>query len=160
MISRNFPRPGLSLLTVIVSDGMGAVNLIFLIKKWKKNEFFTGMHIAAYGKVEYTYGKWQMNGPETETVSPDHLKDVQGWRPLYPLTEGIRMGQMRKLIQNALEQMGDIKENIPAPVVSQWNLWTEMKQCGICISRSPKKCRSRRDTVWHLKNCSFSRPVS
>jgi ATP-dependent DNA helicase RecG len=121
-IKEFFPRPGLSLLTVVVSDGMGAVNLIFFNQKWKKNEFFTGMHIAAYGKVEYTYGKWQMNGPETETVSPDHLKDVQGWRPLYPLTEGIRMGQMRKLIQNALEQMGDLKENIPAPVVSQWKL--------------------------------------
>lgn len=121
-IKEIFPRRGLSLLTVVISDGMGAVNLVFFNQPWKKNEFFSGMYTAAYGKVEYAYRKWQMNGPETAAAAPDHLKDIQRWIPLYPLTEGIRMGQMRKLIQNALDQIGTIEENLPESVLSHCHL--------------------------------------
>lgn len=56
------PRRNLSILTVTLVDGTGAVNLVYFNQPWKKEQFAHGSNILAYGKIEYNYrnGRYPM----------------------------------------------------------------------------------------------------
>ena len=108
-----YPRRNMSILTVTLVDGTGAVHLVYFNQPWKKEQFVQGEYILAYGKIEYNYRKWQISNPDTESVLPEKLGDFQKLVPVYSLTEGIRMNQMRNMISSALDKIEDAPENLP-----------------------------------------------
>ena len=110
------PRPRMSIVTVLLIDGTGAVNLVYFNQPWKRNEFREGDHILAYGKVEYNYRKVQMASPDTEHVPPEALGHFQKLVPVYPLTEGLKLSRLQDFIRQALAHLEDWKENIPVSV--------------------------------------------
>lgn len=116
------PRPRLSILTVVLTDGTGAVNLVYFNQPWKRDEFARGQHILAYGRAEYQYRKIQMNGADTEAVEPAALAGFQKLVPVYPLTEGLKLSRMQELIRQALIQAEDLAENLPARVLREERL--------------------------------------
>ena len=83
------PRRNLSILTVTLVDGTGAVNLVYFNQPWKKEQFAHGSNILAYGKIEYNYRKWQISNADTEAVTAEELHAFKKLVPVYPLTEGI-----------------------------------------------------------------------
>ena len=48
-----YPRRNMSILTVTLVDGTGAVHLVYFNQPWKKEQFVQGEYILAYGKIEY-----------------------------------------------------------------------------------------------------------
>lgn len=116
------PRPRLSILTVVVTDGTGAVNLVYFNQPWKREEFARGQHVLAYGRAEYQYRKIQMNSADTEAVEPAELSGFQKLVPVYPLTEGLKLSRMQELIRQALAQTEDLTENLPARVLREEHL--------------------------------------
>ena len=60
------PRPRMHILTVTLSDGIRQLNLTFFNQAYKKNFYKLGQQIYAYGKIEHTYGAYQMNTPQVE----------------------------------------------------------------------------------------------
>ena len=60
------PRRGLSILKVMVSDGTGAAELVWFNQAFKKRQFHVGLTLTAFGKMEWAYGRRQMNTPDTE----------------------------------------------------------------------------------------------
>lgn len=110
------PRPRMSIITVLLIDGTGAVNLVYFNQPWKRNEFREGDPILAYGKVEYNYQKVQMASPDTKHVPPEALRTCQKLVPVYPLTEGLKLSRLQDLIRQALAHVEDWEENIPASV--------------------------------------------
>ena len=97
------PRRGLTIVNVLLIDGTGAVTLVYFNQPWKGDAFRKGTYVLAYGRIEYNYGKLQISGAETEFISPDELPSFQKLVPVYPLTEGIRISQMRNMISFALD---------------------------------------------------------
>ena len=116
------PRPHMSILTVLLVDGTGAVNLVYFNQPWKRNEFREGTHVLAYGRVEYNYRKMQMQSPDTECIEPARLPDFQKLVPVYSLTEGVKMSRLQELIRQALAHLEDWPENLPADVRSPLHL--------------------------------------
>lgn len=112
-----YPRAHMSILTVVLTDGTGAVNLVYFNQSWKRKEFPRGAHILAYGRVDYQYRKVQLQNADTEMVPPEALASFQKLVPVYPLTEGVKLSQMQAFVRYALESVADMKENLPASVV-------------------------------------------
>ena len=116
------PRPRMSILTVVVADGTGAVNLVYFNQPWKRDEFTRGQHILAYGRAEYSYRKIQMQNADTEAVEPERLRGFQKLVPVYPLTEGLKLSRMQELIRQALENAEGLDEDLPPQVVREARL--------------------------------------
>ena len=109
-------RRQMTILNVLLVDGTGAVTLTYFNQPWKEEQFRVGTHVLAYGKVEYNYGRLQMPNGETEMVSPEELSSFQKLVPVYPLTEGITITQMRRMISFSLDYVEDMGENLPEAV--------------------------------------------
>ena len=156
------PRRGLTIVNVLLIDGTGAVTLVYFNQPWKGDAFRKGTYVLAYGRIEYNYGKLQISGAETEFISPDELPSFQKLVPVYPLTEGIRISQMRNMISFALDHVEDMEENLPVetlipcdlletPVGISWGGWRRPGPCTI-----PKTGRSRRRPAGARPSRSFS----
>ena len=116
------PRPRMSILTVLITDGRGAVNLVYFNQPWKREEFTRGMHVLAYGRVEYNFRKLQMQNADTVAAEPEELSRFSRLVPVYPLTEGIKLGRLQELIRRALSETEGLEENLPAGVIRREGL--------------------------------------
>lgn len=104
------PRRNMTLLKVLVADDSGAAELTWFNQPFKKKLFHPGMKIAAFGKMEWAYGRRQMNSPETEQgdIAPAH-----GFVPVYGLTDGLRQNDIRKAVREALHEAASHPELLP-----------------------------------------------
>ncbi|MCH4217452.1 MAG: ATP-dependent DNA helicase RecG [Megasphaera sp.] len=94
------PRRGIHILKVTVVDDSGAVDLVWFNQPFKKRLFKKGMELTAFGKMEWAYGRRQMNSPDTE---PGRAT-VAGFTPLYGLTDGLYQSDIRKAVRSALQR--------------------------------------------------------
>lgn len=111
----------LSLMEIVVVDDTGAISLIFFNQAYKKNFYKLNQKIMAYGKVEYAYGKMQMNSPYVETVD-DKTVLTMGIVPIYPLVEGVKMSMLQQVIRNCLDQITAIDEILPSNIRKKYEL--------------------------------------
>jgi ATP-dependent DNA helicase RecG len=116
------PRRQMTILNVLISDGTGTVMLVYFNQPWKEEEFRLETHVLAYGKIDYNYGKLQISNAEVETVSPEELLTFRKLVPVYPLTEGVRIAQMRRMISFALDHVEGMEENMPAETIRSQHL--------------------------------------
>lgn len=116
------PRPRMTILTVVLIDGRGAVNLVYFNQPWKRSEFAVGQMVLAYGRAEYSYRKIQIANAETEVVPPQALAAHQRLVPVYALTEGVKLSRMQDLVRQVLEGAVDLEENLPVRLVQQERL--------------------------------------
>ena len=137
------PRRQMSILQVIISDGTGAVTLTYFNQSWKADEFHRGSHVLAYGKVEYNYNRYQMTNAEIEIISPEELPSLQKLVPVYPLTEGVRIQKMRKIISDALQYVEDAGENLPEDTVKREHLMDRLS--AMRCMHNPKNWAEQRE---------------
>ena len=114
-------RRGQSILTVVVGDETGRVELIFFNQPYLENKFRPGERIVVSGVVSIYANSRQMISPEYELFSgdlDDSLIHTGRIVPVYPLTSGISQRMMRKIIANALEKCrGNVKENLSSRII-------------------------------------------
>ncbi|HAM03967.1 MAG TPA: DNA helicase RecG, partial [Megasphaera sp.] len=72
------PRRGMTILKVVLHDETGAVEMTWFNQSFKKKQFHTGMTVSAFGRIEWNYGRRQMNTPDVEDGEPQG----QGFMPL------------------------------------------------------------------------------
>ncbi len=137
------PRRQMSILNVMISDGTGSVVLTYFNQPWKAQEFHRGTHALAYGRIEYGYNRYQISNAEIEIISPDALPSLQKLVPIYPLTEGIRIQQMRKIIDDALTHVEDVRENLPADTVAREHLMGRLE--AMAAMHHPKNWQEQRE---------------
>lgn len=137
------PRPHMSILQAMLADETGSVILTYFNQPWKAQEFLKGSHVLAYGKVEYAYGRYQMSNAEVEVVSPDKISSFQKLVPIYGLTEGIKIQQMRSMISFALDHVEDAVENLPQETVERQHLMGRWEAMG--IMHHPKNWQEQRE---------------
>ena len=103
------PRRGLSILKVMVSDGTGAAELVWFNQAFKKRQFHVGLTLTAFGKMEWAYGRRQMNTPDTE----EGRAGGDGFVPVYGLTDGLRQQDIRKAVRQALDLAREHPDILP-----------------------------------------------
>lgn len=100
------PRSGMVLTKVMIDDGSGVATLTWFNQHYLKDKFskLRGKEIIAYGTAQC--GRWgiEIQTPEWEEFKED-ADPLSAKRvvPVYPLTEGIFQGTIRKIMSNALD---------------------------------------------------------
>lgn len=107
---------GLSILTVLVGDETGTIELVWFNQDFLKKKFKIGLAVVVYGKVERQYSLKVAN-PETEIVSD---ADVFQGRilPVYRLSESVSQNMLRTLTAQILASDILIEEVLPATVLT------------------------------------------
>ena len=117
------------LLSVVVTDATGAVEVVWFNQAYLEPQFAEGGTAYLTGKVAERKGKLTMANPEFEVISPFDAdeasgeSEIQGIVPVYPLTEGLRQFQIRRIVRSALDEyIPVLEEVIPAEILESEKL--------------------------------------
>ena len=111
------PRSGTLLTRVAVEDESGVAYLVWFNQWYLKNKFvrLLGKEIVVYGTAQFGTRGIEIANPEWEEVgeSGDTLSSGR-IVPVYPLTEGLFQGRVRRIIYNALDAfLPVVEETLP-----------------------------------------------
>lgn len=132
------PRKSLVIITIVIADPTGKVKINKFLKgssthtflRQFKGQYPEGAQVLCSGTVKADkYGKQkQISNPVLEVVSGDFAEgrdNIHTARivPIYPLTEGVSLMQLRKVMHNALEAYEpNFKEFLPQYVLEEYDL--------------------------------------
>ncbi len=111
---------------VRLGDDTGTLRINFWNQAYLKDQLTRGTQLFCTGKIEDYRGQKQMNNPDFEIIEDDaDLQQSKSINPIYPLTEGIHLKQLRKWMQNALDLMENLLiDCLPASLRKEQNLIT------------------------------------
>ncbi|MGD9941214.1 MAG: DEAD/DEAH box helicase, partial [Clostridia bacterium] len=109
-------------LKIWIEDDEGTrAGLVCFNRPFLERSLPVGARISLFGRFDYRFGELQSSAFEAEQV--DDLPPVgglpQGVLPVYPLTDGVPQGIMRKLTARALARWGMVDDELPAGVMER-----------------------------------------
>lgn len=106
--------------TFQVRDSTGQASLVFfnqphLVKRLKVNKTY-----YVYGNLDYFRGQAQLVNPKIEEEK--RRREIGRIIPIYPQVEGLKSTEISRLVTQALAQVKDIKEILPAYLKNRYGL--------------------------------------
>jgi len=92
-------------LKILVSDDSSEAALLCFNRPFLEKTLPIGSRVVVHGKFQFRFGEIQSSSFDVERLD-ENESPVRGLVPLYPLTEGIAQGVMRKLMRAALAMYG------------------------------------------------------
>ncbi len=111
VIKGNRHTKGKTVLRIKIGDLTGEIFAVFFNANYIANLLPIGRESFFYGKI--------IDG---KMIFPEFGNIEQGIIPIYPLTKGITQVELRKIMRQALEYSGDLKETLPQIVFDENNL--------------------------------------
>ncbi len=88
----------------IVGDETGNVRVVWFNNPYLAKQLTTNMRVVISGRVSLFNGRHVFESPEWELVGDEDLIHTGRLVPLYPLTQGLRPRQVRKLMKEVIDQ--------------------------------------------------------
>lgn len=108
--------PRRSLLEVVLEAEGGSLVAIWFNQPFLEKRFREGQMLLVAGKMKLRNGRWETTHPHNEIVDSDDDSVAGKLLPVYPLTEGIHQGAMRRIMQTVVERcITDVEEIFPFP---------------------------------------------
>ena len=120
-------RRGMTILTALIGDGSGFLQVTWFNQKYLKKQLKTGKRVFVSGKAVYAYGGQgqfamsQLSGFQI-LEDGDTPEDMTGILPVYPATEKLNQKFFRKVLQDLLAADFELPEVIPAGIRERFNL--------------------------------------
>jgi len=108
-----------------LSDDTGIITLRFFhFSKQQARRLAKNTVVRCFGQTRKTASGLEMIHPEYQIINPENPAPLEaGLTPIYPTTEGLQQGRLRKIVRAALEQQIDtIEELLPASIVKELGL--------------------------------------
>jgi ATP-dependent DNA helicase RecG len=112
------------LLKVLLSDKTDTITLTWFNRPDLNKKFHAGDWLIVSGKVSFFYGR-QLVNPLYEVIEEEEIQQKMHGSiiPIYPLTEGLRLWDIKRAVHGALQSCSDeITETIPYPLLNKNNL--------------------------------------
>lgn len=125
-----------------ISDGTGALTLRFFhFSKSQQDRLQRDTRLRCFGLARHGAQTLEMIHPEYQSIAADELRPVEeNLTPIYPATEGLQQGQLRKLAAQALKALEqsntDLTELLPDLIRRKFNL-LELRTAIIYVHRPP-----------------------
>ncbi len=102
-----------SVLEVLISDDTGTIIATWFNQPFLRDRFRKGQGLSLHGKIK-GYKYLEILNPEFESLEPEEEPTLSTNRivPVYPLTEGLGQGYLRRLIKKALDEHAPYFEEI------------------------------------------------
>ena len=108
-----------------LSDDTGIITLRFFhFSKQQARRLAKNTVVRCFGQTRKTASGLEMIHPEYQIINPENPVPLEaGLTPIYPTTEGLQQGRLRKFVRAALDQQIDtIEELLPASMVKELGL--------------------------------------
>lgn len=113
-VRQKHSRRGVSVIEAAVVDETGAVAAVWFSQPWMINKLHPGDTCSFTGKVSFNYGMKQMSSPMMEVIGSEDGAAHAAMIPVHRATEGLTPAWMRRLVAQALVQVGDLVDPLPA----------------------------------------------
>jgi ATP-dependent DNA helicase RecG len=106
-----------TLAAALIEDGTGRVRAVWFNQPLAFKRFQVGDTVLFSGKPVWRLGCWEMAHPQVQLTEDGSLQEP--YLPIYPLTEDLRIGDLRRILRQAVSEFGgDVPELLPAEVRS------------------------------------------
>ena len=108
-----------------LSDDTGIITLRFFnFSKQQAKGLTKNAIVRCFGQTRKTTSGLEMIHPEYQIIDPENPQPLEtGLTPIYPSTEGLQQGRLRKIIRAALNQQIDsIPELLPHSIIKELGL--------------------------------------
>ncbi|WP_033169377.1 ATP-dependent DNA helicase RecG [Selenomonas sp. ND2010] len=120
-------RRGMTILTALIGDGTGFLQVTWFNQKFLKKKLVTGKRVFVTGKAEYAYGgrgqfaMSQLSGFQIldDEESPETMCGIL---PVYPATEKLPQKFFRKIIAGLWQEAFELPEVIPEGIQERFHL--------------------------------------
>jgi len=111
-----------NLVSVRVSDETGTVNAVWFNRPDLRHVFKKGQEIVLSGPVSFYRGK-QLVNPYYEMLDPtQEVKYTGAVVPIYPLTEGLSLWEIRRAVEQAVNSYAwQLEETLPRHLLDKYN---------------------------------------
>ena len=116
-------RSGKLMITGTIGDETGSIAVTWFNQQWVMRALSTGTEAFFYGRMREYRGKMQMSSPRFELLRTGREPfNVGRIIPIYPATAELSSDQLRRLIWDALQTVGDIVDPIPDEIRKRFRL--------------------------------------
>ena len=118
-------RPGRSVVGILVQDDNGGhLRSVFFNQPFARDRFRRGDRVVVSGKPKKQGLLWQMVHPKMTPLAKDESKPPSEVMPVYPLTEGLKQYQVRRIIKPILQTHVELLDEVfPQEYLKEHNLW-------------------------------------
>jgi ATP-dependent DNA helicase RecG len=113
------------MLGVLVQVGDDFLRAVWFNQSYLLEKLTTGQNVMFYGRPKLRGQRWEMNHPKLTTLdNPDDQPECL-LQPIYPLTEGLKQYQIRRVVADALAAHLDVLDEVfPAELLAKYGLAT------------------------------------
>ena len=136
MADRN-TRRGLKLLTVMMADDTGNIQINFFNQDYLKKKFKQGMRLFVHGKIGYAYGGYgqlavtQLISFDTEDgESGKEAENHYAFIPVYTLPDYIKPKDFRNLLEQVMAAETNFKDIVPEFIRAKYQLLSKREAVG------------------------------
>jgi ATP-dependent DNA helicase RecG len=139
------PKPRLTIVEVTIVDGTGTLIGVWFNQPYRQQQFAAGERVAFAGKVTLGFeGIRQIQSPYFEKLPADEdPRQAARIIPVHHTTEGLTANWLRRLVESALEEFGDVPDHLPASLRSQLALVP--LRAAVAQMHFPKEMQNARD---------------
>ena len=107
-------------LKIYVEDESARACLVCFNRPFMERQLPVGTRFRLYGQFDYRYGEIQSSSFEVEKIPAYGKTPPDPVMPVYPLTEGLTQGHLRKFIRQALDlYLPSLENELPDPVLER-----------------------------------------
>jgi ATP-dependent DNA helicase RecG len=122
-IDQRVSASGNIVLGVLLAAEQGRVRLIWFNAPFRRERFCLGEQLLVTGKAKLNGGMWEFVHPQVQSIDVDEQPTAK-LLPVYPLTEGLNQGHMRRIATAVLDACLESLEDVfPEAYRAQHDLW-------------------------------------
>jgi len=107
----------------IVGDETGNIRVVWFNQSYLAKKLPTNTRIMLSGRVSLFHGRHVFESPEWELIGDRELIHTGRLVPIYPLTQGLRPRQVRKLMKEVIDQWAwQVEDFLPPEIKKRCNL--------------------------------------
>jgi ATP-dependent DNA helicase RecG len=115
---------GKSMLGVLIRQDQSYLRAIWFNQSYLHDQFKRGRRVLLMGTPKMSGMRWELVHPKHEFLEENEEPPTGRVLPVYPLTEGLNQGMMRKIVGNVVELCtAGVDEALPESLLDEYGLW-------------------------------------
>ncbi|MBI3863096.1 MAG: ATP-dependent DNA helicase RecG [Planctomycetia bacterium] len=99
-------KAGMAMTAVLLDCDGQFLRGVWFNQPWMLQKFHDDEYVLYSGKPKRRAGRWEISNPRVQWLNADDQEAHGGLLPVYSLTEGLAMHEMRRIARNAVEDCG------------------------------------------------------
>lgn len=124
-VDQRMTGSGTHILGVLVRCGDGCIRLLWFNQSYMRQRFRVGHEVLITGKPKLNGGMWEFSHPNVQWLEAGEEEQGAKLLPVYPLTEGLSQGQMRRVMEAVVPAYVELLEEVfPVEYLAAHDFWT------------------------------------